>query len=500
MPDNWPCWFDLRRPVFHKGTGSRVIHRLKGVDAYLWYNETPTNHMHTLKVAVLDTSGPAVPYTAERFIRSLDERLHLLPSFRWRLVETPLGLHHPVWVEDPIFDINRHVYRWTAQAPGGSKEMDEAIGRVASTPLLHDRPLWELHLIEGLANARVAAVAKIHHAMADGGAAANQLLNVAEPFPGEAVPPPIEPWNPAPLPTRRKLITFALAAHPAQARSLPRLIRKSWRGRRAANRYWRQHRALHARPWTAPRTFLNGTIDDRRRFATTSISLAAAQGLRVDTDYTLNDIVLAVVTETLRRILSDRGELPSGPLVANVPAATGQRPDRLFGNSVGLMFTGLPVHLPDRRARLDFIHRGVLAARKANELAGPELLDEWLEYVPPKPFAWFSNFYARSKLVTRRPPMMNVVVSNVRGPSTKLAIGGYPIADLFSVGPLDIGMALNITVWSYAGTLNFTALSCPRQLPDPHIVTDGLQHAFRQLHDDVMNVHGSQIQRTVEGP
>src|SRR5258705_91236 len=228
--------------------------------------------MHTLKVAVLDTSSPAVPYTAEQFARSLDERLHLLPSFRWRLVETPMGLHHPVWVEDPIFDINRHVYRWTAQAPGGSKEMDEAIGRVASTPLLHDRPLWELHLIEGLADARVAAVAKIHHAMADGGAPANQLLNVAELFPG-------------------------------------------------------------------------------------------------------------------------------GPIVANVPAATGQRPDRLFGNSVGLMFTGLPVHLPDRRARLDFIHRGVLAARKASELAGPELLDEWLEYVPPKPFAWFSNFYARSKLV-----------------------------------------------------------------------------------------------------
>ena len=457
------------------------MQRLRGVDAYLWYNDTSANPMHTLKVVVLDTARSAVPYSADQFVASLDERLHLLPSFRWRLLETPFGLHHPVWAEDPAFDIRRHVRRWTATAPGGPRDMDEVIGRIASTPLPRDRPLWEVHLIEGLANNRVAAVAKIHHAMADGGAAANQLLNVAERSPLEGVPPPIEPWKPEPLPTGKELVASALADHPRQARSLPKLIRKTWRGRRVTKRYWSRQTAPRVRPWTAPRTFLNTPIDQRRTFATTSISLAAAQDVRRDTVYTLNDVVLAVITQALRRILSQRGELPSGPLVANVPAATGQRPDRLFGNSVGLMFAGLPVHLPGAVERLDFIHGCVLAARKAHELAGPELLDEWLEFVPPKPFAWASRFYARSKVLARRPPMMNVVASNVRGPATELSISGHPIAELFSVGPLDVGMALNVTVWSYAGSLNFTVLSCPRQLPDAHIVTDAVRAAFEEL-------------------
>jgi diacylglycerol O-acyltransferase / wax synthase len=457
------------------------MRRLRGVDSYLWYNETPTNHMHTLKVAILEPARSAVPYSADRFVRSLEERLHLLPSFRWRLIETPFGLHHPVWVADPAFDIHRHVFRTTANAPGGQKEMDDAIGTIASTPLRRDKALWELHLIEGLADGKVAAVAKIHHAMADGGAAANQLLNVAERQESEGVPPPLEPWQPAPLSTRRALVAAALKAHPDQAMSLPRLILRTWRGRRAAKAYWRLREDVRVRPWTSARTFLNSTIDERRTFATTSIPLASANALRASGEYTLNDIFLAVVTGALRRVLSDHGELPNVPLVANVPAATGQLRDRLYGNSVGMLFTGLPVHLPDQASRLEFIHRGMDAARTANELAGPDLLDSWLEYIPPKLFAWLSRFYADSKLVSRRPPMMNVVASNVRGPSSELSIAGYPIVDVFSVGPLNIGLALNITAWSYAGKLNFTALGCPLQLPDAHVVTDALQAAFDEL-------------------
>src|ERR1700730_3514216 len=98
------------------------MRRLRGGDSYLWYNATPTNHMHTLKEAILDTARSAVPYSIDRFVRSLEERLHLLPSFRWRLIEAPFGLHHPVWAEDPAFDIQRHVFPTTANAPGGQKE------------------------------------------------------------------------------------------------------------------------------------------------------------------------------------------------------------------------------------------------------------------------------------------------------------------------------------------------------------------------------------------
>lgn len=476
-----------------------MIRRLRGVDSYLWYNETPTNHMHTLKIAILDTTRSPVPYSADTFIRTLDERLHLIPSFRWRLQETPLGLHHPVWVEDPEFDISRHVFRVTADPPGGPRQMDDAIGRIAGKPLHRDRPLWEVHLVEGLADGRVAAVAKIHHSMADGGAAANQLLNVTDSPTTSDGAQTVVPWLPAPLPSRRAMVTSALKSHPRQALSLPRLLRKTWRGQRAASRYWRQHADFtdsRVRPWTGPPTFINGIIDARRRFATTSIPLSSVQALRTGTDFTINDIILTAVTEALHQVLLARNELPTVPLVANVPAETGLRPDRLFGNAVGLLFIGLPVQLPDHRQRLRAIHDGVRVARQARELLGPELLDEWLEYIPPKLFARLARLHATSKLLAGLRPMMNVVVSNVRGPSVRLSLGAYPIADIFSVGPLDIGMALNVTVWSYAGNLNFTALACPRQIPDAHIITDALQHAFKDLRHARMATRDAAVRPT----
>src|ERR1700747_330870 len=153
--------------------------------------------MHTLKVAILDPAGASVPYSAEQFTSDLNDRLHRIPSFRWLLVQTPLGLHHPVWVEDPDFDIDRHVSRAPAKAPGGPRERDEIIGEIASTPLPTERPLWQVHLVEGLACGRVAAVVKVHHAMADGNAAANQLLAITDDPEGEAAaggPGDTPPW------------------------------------------------------------------------------------------------------------------------------------------------------------------------------------------------------------------------------------------------------------------------------------------------------------------
>jgi diacylglycerol O-acyltransferase / wax synthase len=467
------------------------LRRLRGVDAYVWYNQTPTNHMHTLKIAILDTENSPISYSAERFTRDLKDRLHRIPSFRWLLLETPLGLHHPLWVDDPDFDIARHVFRARAKAPGGPRERDEIIGAVASTPLPADRPLWQVHLIEGLADGRVAAVVKVHHALADGNAAANLLLRVTDD--PEDVAVPTTPWNPAPVPSRSTLIWQALRAHPPQARRLAELVRQTHRGRRAAKEYWDRRGAPRTRPFSGPRTFLNGTIDHRRGFATTAVPLEAVNALR-GSDFSVNDFVLAIATGALRRILLDHNDLPGEALVAYVPAATSRLPDRLYGNSVGPLFAELPVHIDDCRRRLPLIHDAMRSARQANALLGPDLFDDWLEYVPPKLFTWIAGAYSRSKLIARRRPRMNVLVSNVRGPSQQLTMFGLPMCDFYSVGPLDIGMALNITVWSYGGNLNFNVLTCPAQLPDAHAVTAAIQDAFDELQSSFGHTTGTRAE------
>ncbi|MBW2189829.1 MAG: hypothetical protein JRG93_09620 [Deltaproteobacteria bacterium] len=128
------------------------MERLTGQDASFLYMETPSVHMHTLKVAVIDLPAK-IPY-ADVFdlVRvSMESKLHLVPRLRRRPVEVPGGLHHPVWVEDPNFNIGRHLYRARIEQPGGHREMDQAIAEIASTQLPRDRPLWEtwLHHVGG---------------------------------------------------------------------------------------------------------------------------------------------------------------------------------------------------------------------------------------------------------------------------------------------------------------------------------------------------------------
>src|SRR5213080_1628325 len=131
-----------------------ILERVTGLDASFLYNETPTLHMHTLKYTVLDVSTVPGGYDFERFQHELERRLHLLPGFRRRIVEVPGRLHHPVWIEDPDFDLAYHVRRIGVPPPGGREEMDEVIADIASWPLDRSRPLWEIWMLEGLEGGR----------------------------------------------------------------------------------------------------------------------------------------------------------------------------------------------------------------------------------------------------------------------------------------------------------------------------------------------------------
>src|SRR5438477_1627277 len=188
-----------------------TVERLSGLDASFLYNETPTLHMHTLKYTVLDVSSVPGGYDLERFRHELDRRLHLLPPFRRRIVEVPGRLHHPVWIEDPDFDLRSHVRRIGVPAPGGREQMDSVIADIASRPLDRTKPLWEIWMLEGLEGGRVGFLAKIHHSVADGVAAAAMLANVMATSADEVdPPPPAHRWHPDAVPSRLRLLVVAV--------------------------------------------------------------------------------------------------------------------------------------------------------------------------------------------------------------------------------------------------------------------------------------------------
>jgi diacylglycerol O-acyltransferase / wax synthase len=167
--------------------------RLGGTDALFLSMETPSWHQHVGGLTILDPEGREV--TFQRLLANVERRIPLAPKFRWKLKEVPFRLDRPVWVDDPDFDVRKHVRRIGVPSPGGPRETAEVAGQLLSYQLDRRRPLWELWYLEGLANGRVGMVMKYHHCLLDGvaGASLATVLMDLEPEPDPASIPPLPP-------------------------------------------------------------------------------------------------------------------------------------------------------------------------------------------------------------------------------------------------------------------------------------------------------------------
>ena len=455
------------------------------MDAGFLYMETPSLHMHTLKIGVIDPAGVSGGYTFDRFRDELSKRLHLLPPFRRRIVEVPRGIHHPMWIEDPDFELGRHLKRAEVPMPGGTREMDAVIGEIASTPLKRDRPLWEIWALEGLQDGHVAFVAKIHHALADGVAAAALMANILSVDPEPADPaPPAEPWRGEPIPGARELQRDASRARRAGLRGIPALYKRTRAGGRELAKHRETATVRTPRPIRdVPHTSFNGPLSPNRAFATTTLPLDDFKKVKSALGVTLNDVVLAVAGGSVRRYLDASGERLDRSLVAGVPVSTDKPEDvaRLGGNKVANMFTTLATDIADPVERVRAIHEVTKEAKVAQNILGADTMANWLEYAPSRPFNWFMRQYSSRRWAARHRPPINMVVSNVPGPRSPLYIAGARLAAVYSVGPILEGIGLNVTVWSYIDQMNFAAIACRDLLPEVHKITDGIHDALDEL-------------------
>jgi WS/DGAT/MGAT family acyltransferase len=400
------------------------------------------------------------------------------------VLPVPGGIYHPMWFEDASVDVADHVHRVVLPAPGTWEQVEEEVGRIASTPLDRTRPLWEAHAIEGLADGRVVILTKVHHALADGVASASLLANVMDSTPSQIPAVPPEPWHTDALPSGPQLVAGGVRDLLRDLLRLPGLLIRTLRSVLAVVRHRRAATVNPPRPiLDAPRTSFNRAITPRRTFATTSLSIDQVKIVRRAFGASFTDVVLAVVGGAMREWLLSRGELPERPLLAGVPVANDDAlgSDRLIGNKVSNIFTSLATDLPDPVDRLRRIGEVTDASRKMQELLGLDMLESWVQYAPPALMSGFMRLYSKFNLASKHPPPFNVVVSNVPGPREELDIAGARLVDLYSVGPILEGIGLNITVWSYLDRLNFSAIACPDTLPDLRGIVDRLQPALEEL-------------------
>jgi diacylglycerol O-acyltransferase len=452
------------------------VKRLNGMDAMLLYSETPNLHTHTLKVAIVGPSD--VEFSFEAFRHHLQRRLHLLEPLRYKLVDIPWRLHHPMWLENCDVDLDYHLHRVKVPAPGGRRELDALIGEVASTPLDRSRPLWEFHVAEGLAGGRFALIGKIHHALADGVASVNLLARAMD---LEDAPADERDNDEAGVsPTTADLLFAAGRDHIRQITGLPRLVGDATKGFSRVRRRGRE-RGGHpdlADAFDAPPTFLNHVVSPQRRFASTALRLADVKATSKALRITLNDVVLATAAGGLRQLLLRYDGNADRPIIASVPTAT-DRSDRVTGNEISGLSISLPVHVADPAERARLVALATTIAKEDHEILGPRLYGQLMGYLPtaiaPAAFRWLGRRDAPNK-------MMNVAVSSVPGPRERGHFAGAPVSEIYSTGVLSPGAPVNITVWSYVDQLGIAVLTDDETFNDPHEATDALSEAFGELH------------------
>jgi len=451
------------------------MEQMLGLDAKFLYSETPTAHMHTLKVAIFDMSRVEGGYSYDGVIELLGHRLGRLAPFRRRPISVPLALGHPVWIEDPDFELKRHVTRQRVPAPGSLRELADVVAEVAGRPLRRERPLWELTVVEGLADDRIAIIAKVHHAVADG--AATVLLLEKALAPGDDNFEAHQ--RPEPVPSNRELAHLAARAHAARLRRLPRLASHSVRGVRDMVAVRRAAAVRPPLPFDTPRTPFNVSLTSDRTVAMATVPLEELKEIRRAAGATLNDVFLAMCSGAVRSYLLARDTLPRRPLVASVPVSTGTRGNG--GNHVDNLFVSIATDVADPFERLLRIRGGARAAKETRAAYGNDLLEERAEVIPPQLYELAIRTWTRTGLANRLPPPVNLVLSNVAGPSERLRVGGAVLDALYSVGPILEGIGLNMTAWSYAGDLHVTVLGCPASLPDPWRLAGALVGSLEEL-------------------
>ena len=449
------------------------MQRLSGWDAVLLYSETPNVHMHTIKAAVIELDEDSRDFDIDAFRQVIAGRMDKLVPLGYQLIDIPLKFHHPMWRENCEVDFNYHIRPWKVAAPGGRRELDEAIGQIASTPLDRAHPLWEMYFVEGLANDRIAVVVKIHHALADGVASANLMAQGMDLMPT----PQRCSYTPDPAPTSRQLMASAFVDHLRHIARIPATIRYTAQGVGRVRRSSRKLSPELTMPFTPPPTFMNHRITPERRFATATLALADVKETGKKLGATINDMVLALSSGALRTLLL-RYDGTAQPLLASVPVSYDFSPERISGNRFSGMMVALPTDADDPLERVRAAHDNAVSAKESHQLLGPELISRWAAYWPPAGteavFRWLSNRDGQNKV-------LNLNISNVPGPRQRGRVGGALVTEIYSVGPLTAGSGLNITVWSYVDQLNISVLADGATVNDPHEVTEAMVADFIEI-------------------
>jgi diacylglycerol O-acyltransferase / wax synthase len=483
----------------------RSMRQLTSLDQQFLALEDGRIHGHASALGIYDPRTVFGRTLDVRLVRELvGDRLHLLPTFRWRLVSVPLGLDYDDWVDDGAVDVEYHVRELALPAPGDRHQLAEQVARIISRPLDRTRPLWELYVFEGLEDGAVALLVKMHHAAVDGISGAEVMSVLLDETPEERLVRICAERCAERRPGELEMLARGLAGMPRQPwralRAVPRTLPhldavptiRPIPGVKTIARTSR--RALRLLPragddgppaspdLTAPRTRFQDRISAHRRVAFGSLSLDEVKAVKNACGFTVNDVVMALCATALRRWLSKRGELPYEPLVAFVPVSV-RTPEQAgtYGNRVSVMLAELSTDEADPLERLRRVHRTMRAAKVHHQRLPASLLEDANHFILPALFARAAKATVRVTSLPGIQAPVNVAISNVPGSPRPLYCAGARQRSQYPVSGVLDGIGLNITVVSYCDRLEFGIVADREQLDDPWQLIAALTDALAEL-------------------
>jgi diacylglycerol O-acyltransferase len=459
---------------------------LSGLDAGFLYLEAAGTPMHVGSVMLLEPPKKRGYDFHRDLIAHLSDRLSQAPVLRRVLQAAPLELGHPMWREAESVDLERHVLKRKLPAPGRDRQLGALVGKLHAQMLDRAHPLWQFVVIEGLASGQVALYSKIHHAVLDGQggvALAQALLDLEPRAPGRRKAAPGRVASPSAGAVARTALRANVNQLVKLFRAVPPVLKLA--AEAAGDSVLQSLREsigkIRDSVIIAPRTPFNVQVSEQRSYAMATLPLGTVKAVGKAYGVSLNDVVLALCAGALRDYLGTRGELPDKPLVAAMPVSLRAAGDGEANNQVSMVQCPLPTDRTDPVDRLRTVSDCTGGIKQRVNAVRGLIPTDFPGLAAPLWASGLSRLWARSGVAERLPPLANLAISNVPGAPVPLYLAGAKVANYFPVSIVTHGLALNITVQSYAGVLEFGITACREAVPRPEALVVGLHRALQQL-------------------
>lgn len=456
--------------------------RLSAADAAFLYLERKEIPLHIASVAIFD--GP-IPF--DEFLTSIESKLHLIPRYRQIVVSAPFNLSHPTWEHDPHFDIRRHVFRATVDPPGGDVQLEALAGRILSQLMDRGKPLWDIHVVEGLQEGRGALIVRVHHSLADGISGAALMKVMLDPTPEESR---VIPQRRSRTP-RRKPSEFSLAD------TVTDTVRNTVEGLMAAEAGLlglAESISGNGLPSALPgllsllpelaasieRLPFNKPCGGNRKFCWAEFRIADVQAIREAAGGTVNDVILTVLTLALARYVKRHRQTVVNRfvrIVCPVNLRHGEQ-DGNLGNQISFMPVELPMDVPNPvdMLRAVAMRTEIMKRSRAADLVG--LAAACIAAAPPPLQALFWQGLSQ---ITLPVPLLNMICTNIPGSPVPLYAAGRRMIAAYPQVPTGYELGIGCAVQSYDGKLFFGLIADADVAPDVHRLRDFIQVSFQEL-------------------